>query len=387
MKLYHHAGNIKAGLFIIGVSLVIGLLAYTQFLIKNLREDNREIVRLYASLIAKVAQEDNDQNLDFIFENIIQKVKFPLIQTDTENNVQMWKNLPDNIETDEQINRFMRICDKNNNPIALTYKNEKIGEITFGYLHYGDSALISKLQIWSYIEIIAIGFFIFLGFSGFSFIRNNEKKHIWVGMARETAHQLGTPVSALLGWVQWIKDHPDKFDEIIPEMEIDLQRLEQINRRFSEMGSESEFEEFDLSIRIEKIIKYLSKRLPSLGQTVKLENDIQPGIIMRANGSLLAWSIENIIKNSIDSIDQRRGEISISLKKELNEIKIRIKDNGKGIPKKDWKNIFRPGFSTKKTGWGLGLSLANRIIQDIHKGNLRVLHSTINKGTIIEIIL
>ena len=317
MKLYHHAGNIKAGLFILGVALVIGLLAYTQLLVKSLREDNREIVRLYASLIANVVQEDNDQNLDFIFENIIQKVKFPLIQTDTENNVQMWKNLPDNIETDEQINRFMRICDKNNNPIALTYENEKIGKITFGYLHYGDSALISKLQVWSYIEIIAIGFFIFLGFSGFSFIRNNEKKHIWVGMARETAHQLGTPVSALLGWVQWIKDHPEKFDEIIPEMEIDLQRLEQINRRFSEMGSESEFEEFDLSIRIEKIIKYLSKRLPSLGQTVKLENDIQPGIIMRANGSLLAWSIENIIKNSIDSIDQRRGEISISSKKRI----------------------------------------------------------------------
>ena len=387
MKLYHHAGNIKAGLFILGVALVVGLLAYTQLLVKDLREDNREIVRLYASLIANVVKEDNDQNLDFIFENIIQKVKFPLIQTDTENNVQMWKNLPDNIETDEQINRFMRICDKNNNPIALTYENEKIGKITFGYLHYGDSALISKLQIWSYTEIIAIGFFIFLGFLGFSFIRNNEKKHIWVGMARETAHQLGTPVSALLGWVQWIKDHPDKFDEIIPEMEIDLQRLKQINRRFSEMGSESEFMEFDLSIRIEKIIKYLSKRLPSLGQTVKLENDIQPGIIMRANGSLLAWSIENIIKNSIDSIDQRRGEISISLRKELNEIKIRIKDNGKGIPKKDWKNIFRPGFSTKKAGWGLGLSLANRIIEDIHKGNLRVLNSTINKGTIIEIIL
>ena len=171
------------------------------------------------------------------------------------------------------------------------------------------------------------------------------------------------------------------------ELEIDLQRLEQINRRFSEMGSESEFEEFDLSIRIEKIIKYLSKRLPSIGKTVKLANDIQPGIVIRANGSLLAWSIENIIKNSIDSIDQRRGEINISLRKELNEIKIRIKDNGKGIPKKDWKNIFRPGFSTKKAGWGLGLSLANRIIEDIHKGNLRVLNSTINKGTIIEIIL
>ena len=387
MKLYRHTGNIKAGLFILGVCLVISLLTYTQILVNNLREDNREIVRLYASLIANVVQEENDQNLDFIFENIIRKVKFPLIQTDTENKIQMWKNLPENIETEEQIIKFMNLSDKNNDPIPLSYKDDKIGEITLGYLHYGDSAVVSRLQIWSYIEIIAIGIFIFLGFSGFSFIRNNEKKHIWVGMARETAHQLGTPVSALMGWVQWIKDHPSKTYEIIPEMEVDLQRLEQISRRFSKMGSKSDFEEFDLSIRIEKIITYLGKRLPSLGKTVELVNDIQPGIIIVANGSLLAWSIENIIRNGIDSIDKRNGKISVSLKKELNEIKIRIKDNGKGIPKKDWKNIFRPGFSTKKAGWGLGLSLASRIIEDIHNGHLKVIESSIDIGTVIEIRL
>ena len=153
------------------------------------------------------------------------------------------------------------------------------------------------------------------------------------------------------------------------------------------MGNESVFEEFDLSFRIEKIINYLRKRLPSLGKRVKIANDIQPGIVIRGNGSLLAWSIENIIKNGIDSIDKKSGEIKISLKKEYTGIKIRIKDNGKGIPKKDWKNIFRPGFSTKKTGWGLGLSLANRIIEDIHKGELLVATSAIDKGTIIEIRL
>ena len=387
MKLYRHTGNIKAGLFILGVCLIIGLLAYTQILVNNLREDNREIVRLYASLIANVVQEDNDQNLDYVFENIIRKVKFPLIQTDPDNRIQMWKNLPENIETEEQIIKFMNLSDKKNKPIPLTYKDEKIGEITFGYLHYGDSAIVSKLQIWSYVEIIAIGVFIFLGFSGFSFIRNNEKKHIWVGMARETAHQLGTPVSALMGWVEWMKEHPEKTNEIIPEIETDLERLEQIGRRFSKMGSKSDFEEFDLSIRIEKIITYLRKRLPSLGKTVELVNDIEPGIIIFANGSLLAWSIENIIRNGIDSINKSDGEIIVSLKKELNEIKIRIKDNGKGIPKKDWKNIFRPGFSTKKAGWGLGLSLASRIIEDIHNGQIRVVESSINEGTLIEIRL
>ena len=387
MRLYRHAGNIKAGLFTLGVILVICLLAYTQILVNELRKDNREIVRLYAGLIANVVKDDNDANLDFIFENIIKKVKFPLIQTDTDHNPQMWKNLPSSIQTDDARIKFMKMADRYNEPIPLTYSDSKVGEITFGYLHYGDSAMVEKLRLWSYIEIIAIGLFIFLGFSGFSFIRNNEKKHIWVGMARETAHQLGTPVSALMGWVDWLKNHPDKTEEIIPEMEADLQRLEQIGRRFSKMGSKSDFEELDLSERVEKIVNYLTKRLPSIGKKVKLVNDIQPGIFIRANGSLLAWSIENIIRNGIDAIEREDGMISISLKKDVDGIKIRIEDNGKGIPKKDWKNIFRPGFSTKQTGWGLGLSLSSRIVEEIHGGSLKVISSSIDTGTIIEISL
>ena len=387
MRLYRHAGNIKAGLFTLGVILVICLLAYTQILVNELRKDNREIVRLYAGLIANVVKDDNDANLDFIFENIIKKVKFPLIQTDTDHNPQMWKNLPSSIQTDDARVKFMKMADRYNEPIPLTYSDSKVGEITFGYLHYGDSAMVEKLRLWSYIEIIAIGLFIFLGFSGFSFIRNNEKKHIWVGMARETAHQLGTPVSALMGWVDWLKNHPDKTEEIIPEMEADLQRLEQIGRRFSKMGSKSDFEELDLSERVEKIVNYLTKRLPSIGKKVKLVNDIQPGIFIRANGSLLAWSIENIIRNGIDAIEREDGMISISLKKDVDGIKIRIEDNGKGIPKKDWKNIFRPGFSTKQTGWGLGLSLSSRIVEEIHGGSLKVMSSSFDTGTIIEISL
>ena len=387
MRLYRHAGNIKAGLFTLGVILVICLLAYTQILVNELRKDNREIVRLYAGLIANVVKDDNDANLDFIFENIIKKVKFPLIQTDTDHNPQMWKNLPSSIQTDDARIKFMKMADRYNEPIPLTYSDSKVGEITFGYLHYGDSAMVEKLRLWSYIEIIAIGLFIFLRFSGFSFIRNNEKKHIWVGMARETAHQLGTPVSALMGWVDWLKNHPDKTEEIIPEMEADLQRLEQIGRRFSKMGSKSDFEELDLSERVEKIVNYLTKRLPSIGKKVKLVNDIQPGIFIRANGSLLAWSIENIIRNGIDAIEREDGMISISLKKDVDGIKIRIEDNGKGIPKKDWKNIFRPGFSTKQTGWGLGLSLSSRIVEEIHGGSLKVISSSFDTGTIIEISL
>ena len=387
MKLYRHAGNIKAGLFILGIALVIGLLAYTQILVNQLRKDNRSIVRLYAGMIANIVQDENDTNLDYIFENIIQKVKFPLIQTDTDHNPQMWKNLPESIVTKKERKKFMKAIDDHNIPISLTYKDDTVGEINFGYLHYGDSAIVQKLQLWSYVQIVAIGLFIFLGFSGFSFIRNNEKKHIWVGMARETAHQLGTPVSALMGWIDWLKEHPEKIDEIVPEMEVDLQRLEQIGRRFSKMGTKSDFEEFDLSERIERIVDYLTRRLPSLGKKVELRNDIHPGIIILANGSLLAWSIENIIRNSIDAIERDDGKVNISLRKYDDDIKIRIQDNGRGIPKKDWKNIFRPGFSTKQAGWGLGLSLSSRIIEDIHGGQLKVLDSSNVTGTILEISL
>ena len=387
MNLYRYTGNIKAGLFIMGIGLVIGLLAYTQTLVNELRRDNREIVRLYAGLIANVVQDDNDASLDFVFENIIQKVKFPLIQTDTEHKPQMWKNLPESIQTDKERIKFMHTSDQYNEPIPLVYKDASVGEITFGFLHYGDSSIVEKLQIWTYIEILAIAVFIFLGFSGFSFIRNNEKRHIWVGMARETAHQLGTPVSALMGWVDWMKEHPEKTDEIIPEMEADLQRLEQIGRRFSKMGSKSDFEEFDLSERVERIVNYLTRRLPSLGKKVELVNDIQTGITVTANGSLLAWSIENIIRNGIDAIERDDGKVTVSLREDSDGIKIRIHDNGKGIPKKDWRNIFRPGFSTKQAGWGLGLSLSSRIVEDIHDGRLQVIDSSQQGGTTLEISL
>ena len=387
MKPYRNAGNIKSGLFILGIFLVILLLGYTRVLVNELRKENRQVVRLYASFIANIVQDDNETNLNFIFENIIKKVKFPLIQTDTNEIPQLWKNLPKNIQTETDRIRFMTLIDKNNSPIPLIYRDPNIGDITFGYLHYGDSSIVEKLKLWTYVIIVLMGIFIFIGFLGFSFIRNNEKKHIWVGMARETAHQLGTPVSALMGWVGWLKDHPQKSNEILSEIELDLQRLEQISRRFSNMGSKPHFSEFDLSIKIEKIVEYLNKRLPSLGKKVDLLNDIDPDIKIVGNGSLLAWAIENIIRNGIDAIEREDGQISISLKQASDKVKIQIHDNGIGIPKKDWKNIFRPGFSTKKTGWGLGLSLSTRIVEDIHNGSLSVVSSSMKKGTIIQISL
>ena len=382
---YHHIGNIKGGIFLIGIFLVIGLLSYTRYLSSELREDNREVVKLYAEIIAATVKDDSNTNINFIFENIIKKVRFPIIQSDQDKNPQLWTNLPENIDSDDDRFQMILSMDKINEPIPLVFDNKSSGPITFGYLHYGDSRLIQKIQIWTYIELLSIGLFIFFGFIGFSFIRNSEKQHIWVGMSRETAHQLGTPVSALLGWLDNLKDDSSNIEKIIPELESDIERLQQVSRRFSKMGSMPEMEYFDLSERVEKVLSYLNRRIPTLGKKVELVNDITPDIKIRANGTLISWAIENLIRNSIDCIDDESGLIRISMSQEEYKVKIRISDNGCGVPKKDWKNIFRPGFSTKKSGWGLGLSLCQRIINEVHNGEIYILDSNLDSGTVFEI--
>ena len=382
---YRHIGNIKGGIFLIGIFLVIGLFSYTSYLSSQLREDNREVVKLYAEIIAATVKDDSDTNIDFIFDNIIKKVKFPIIQSDRNKKPQLWTNLPLNISSSSERLKLIALMDNINTPIPLVFNDKNSGPITFGYLHYGDSKLIQKIQIWTYIELLSIGIFILFGFFGFSFIRNSEKQHIWIGLSRETAHQLGTPVSALLGWLDHLKGDNVDVGKIIPELESDIERLQQVSRRFSKMGSNPEMEYFDLSERVEGVLDYLSRRIPTLGKKVELINDIDSDIEIKANGTLISWAIENLIRNSIDSIIDESGVIRISLTKDNNRVKIRISDNGCGVPKKDWKNIFRPGFSTKRSGWGLGLSLCQRIINEVHSGNIYILKSSEDTGTIFEI--
>ena len=382
---YRHIGNIKGGIFLIGILLVIGLFSYTSHLSSQLREDNRQIVKLYAEIIAATVKDDSNNNIDFVFDNIIKKVKFPIIQSDRNKVPQLWTNLPTDISSMSDRHTLLVSMDKINNPIPLIFNDKVSGPITFGYLHYGDSKLIQKIQIWTYIELLSIGIFVLFGFFGFSFIRNSEKQHIWIGLSRETAHQLGTPVSALLGWLDLLKNDNASVKKIIPELESDIERLEQVSRRFSKMGSNPEIEYFDLSKRVEDVLNYLNRRIPTLGKKVELINDIEKNISIKANGTLISWAIENLIRNSIDSITDDSGLIRISMNQGYNNVKIRISDNGCGVPKKDWKNIFRPGFSTKKSGWGLGLSLCQRIINEVHKGSIYILESNKGAGTVFEI--
>ena len=384
---YRYVGNIKGFIFLVGVFLVIGLFSYTGFLSRELREDNREVVKLYAEIIAGAVNDDSNSNIDFIFENIIKKVKFPIIQSDTKKNPQLWTNLPKEVNTYEERISFIKSMDVINEPIPLVYFDQESEPITFGFLHYGDSSLIQKIKIWTYVEILSIGLFICIGFFGFSYIRHSEKQNIWIGLSREAAHQLGTPVSALLGWLDYLKYEKTDIEKIIPEIESDIDRLQQVNRRFSKMGSKPEVEYFNLSKRISSTLEYLEKRMPSLGGKVILVNKIDPDVKIKANGTLISWAVENLIRNGIDAINKENGKIEVALKQDVHYVKIHITDNGCGIPKKDWKNIFRPGFTTKNSGWGLGLSLCERIINDVHGGKVSVLASSISEGTTFEIAI
>ena len=386
MNNYRANANIKLGLFIFGLLLILGLIVYSNFLVNQLRSDNREIVKMYSEIIAKTVNEDSDTNLNFVFDEIIKKIQFPIIYSDIENNPIYYKNI--DVESLDELTKPIESMDLQNKPIPISFSDAALEEdILLGYLHYGDSNLIQRIRWLPFIQISVVGLFIFVGFIGFNSIKNNEKRNIWVGMARETAHQLGTPVSALMGWLDRIKNHPNETDAVLDEMQSDLNRLEQISDRFSKMSSKSDLEKISLKTLIEQQTVYLQKRLPSLGKDIELLVSTSDNINILGNRTLLGWAIENVIRNGIDSIKRENGKVELSLIDAEKFALIHIKDNGVGILKKDWKNIFRPGFSTKKIGWGLGLSLVKRIIHDIHAGQIKILSSNPNEGTVFEIRL
>ena len=384
MDLLKHSSNIKAALFLLGFILVIFLFTYTQGIVNELRKDNGEIVKLYAEIIAQTISDENDTNLDFVFDEIIQKAQFPIIYSNNKKDPVYSKN----INTDKsKLRRIQSTMDEQNEAIPLRYTNPQTNEIILiGYLHYGDSSQIEKLKWLPFIEIGAITLFILLGFISFSIIRNSEKRNIWVGMARETAHQLGTPISSLMGWLEWMKNKPNDQEKIIDDISLDLERLQQVSDRFSKMGSETKIEEVHLSNIVDNIVLYFNRRIPSMGKSIIIENQLESDLKIRANGILISWAIENVVKNAIDALDNE-GIISLKSKFEKKSIIIVIEDSGKGISRKNWKNIFRPGFSTKEQGWGLGLSLTSRIINEIHGGSIYVSQSKPGKGSTIEISL
>jgi len=274
MNSYQSAGRIKAIFFIFGIILVLGALVYTQSLVNRLRDDVREYLNFYADVFAEEATDFNNTDSEFLFEEIIQGIDLPLIISSQKFSApNAWKNIgiPPGSPSEEQLEEILEIMgemDEANEPIPLLFE-----DIVLGYIHYGDSQVIKELQWLPYIEIAVVALFIFIGFTGYQTIRKSEQRLLWIGMARETAHQLGTPISSLLGWAALLneKELSEDFQDIVSSMQQDIHRLEQVASRFSEISGREHFVKTNLQDIIDKVVQYMQRRLPQTGKNISLE--------------------------------------------------------------------------------------------------------------------
>jgi len=266
-----------------------------------------------------------------------------------------------------------------NDPIVITLPDS--GK---SYIYYMDSALMTRIMYYPYVMFTVIGVFLFIAYFLFSTARKSEQNLVWIGMSKETAHQLGTPLSSLMAWTELLKMKGESEEELV-EIEKDIKRLEDITERFSKIGSPAKLEPQNLIPVIYETIAYLIPRTSSkVKYHINLPADKE--VILPLNKQLFEWVVENLCKNSVDAMNGQ-GHISIHIEEANNHVNIDFEDTGKGIPKSRFKTIFNPGFSSKKRGWGLGLSLAKRIISDYHKGKIFVKSSVIDKGTVIRVVL
>ena len=260
------------------------------------------------------------------------------------------------------------------------------------YVYYGESELIVGLRWFPYVQLLFVALFVMLGYFGFSHNRRSEQSSLWVGMAKEAAHQLGTPISSLMGWLEYLryqeKTNPEESSEkTYEEIEIDIARLRRVAARFSDIGSLPKLDPQPIAPVIENTASYIERRIPQKGTFIKLNVTVEPDYSVQLNAELFEWVIENLLKNALDSLESDHGSIGITASSVDGMIRIDVSDTGKGIDRRDWKNVFRPGFSTKKRGWGLGLSLAKRIVEDYHGGVLSLYTSRPGHGTTFRIEL
>lgn len=375
-------------------SLIIGIASvlYTNSIVEELKEREERYIELFAKTQEYTSDPDNSENLIFIFQEIVTpNNSIPVIVVDADGNPSIYRNIDiDSSKHDEEerkkiLKKELKIMEQEYEPITISWTGSN-DPSDFQYIYYRNSDLIYRLRYYPYIQLSVIAAFVFFGYVSFSYSRKAEQNQVWVGLAKETAHQLGTPLSSLMAWLEIMKIDDDiKDKEVVTELEKDISKLELITSRFSSIGSIPVLREENISKIIEQTVNYLKKRT---SKKVNLYFECKDDLITAdINKPLFDWVIENLCKNAIDAMSGE-GEITITLKEgKYGDALIDVKDTGKGIPSSKIKEIFQPGFSTKKRGWGLGLTLAKRIIENYHNGKISVKESILNKGTTFRIIL
>ena len=388
--------HLKLFLGVIALGIIVTGMLFTNSLVDEIIERERNILELNAKIYEKVL-DPNPNNIDyiFLFDAIAPTITSPMIFTDELDEPQeSYEDFSTNIDidtswTNDETREFMRAYVKemaeNYDPILVKDHTGKVIQ----KLYYTHSALVDQLRYFPVIAFLIFVVFIVIGYFAFSTLRDNEQSKVWVGMSKEAAHQLGTPLSSMLAWLEilkYSKDDPEQVIATVEEMERDVNRLNKIAVRFSKIGSTPEKSLVKLNELIEDVCVYFDVRLPHLGKKVELIRKLDSEVCAEVNTDLIAWVFENLFKNAAEAIESNHGSIYIELDGgSMKKAVIYVRDTGKGMPKNMRRKIFFPGFTTKKRGWGLGLSLTKRIVEEYHQGKIYVKESEIGKGTTFAI--
>lgn len=364
---------------IIAVSFTIVLLilwnTYTFFVF--FKDEERAKMEYWAEAQNVVMTSDLDADLSLPQTILSHNTTIPIILTDEKGNIISANNVDEMVLKDKALARRMLLkLKKENDPIVTEYVKGK-----FQYIYYGDSSLLNKLKYYPIALVLIIVLFGGVVYNYYRSTKMATQNKLWAGMAKETAHQIGTPLSSLIGWLEIMK--ADNVDETtIAEIEKDINRLQTITDRFSKIGSEPALAMLDVVAETAESYDYLKSRFG--GQVSFSFHAPKHAIMVSLNQALHSWTVENLIKNAIDAM-RGRGRLTVRIEEDAKFVKILVSDTGKGIPKKQFTRVFEPGFTTKKRGWGLGLSLTKRIVEDYHKGKIKVLHSEVGKGTTMQV--
>jgi len=370
----------KLLLFIAAVIIGIASLGYTNQLVNKIsREEKRNAELLAEALTQIINAKSDDANLNFYTRVIEGNETVPVIVVDSLNQILFTRNLDSaRLQNPRYVERKLRQMKDNSEPIVifLTASEKQ-------YLYFSKSIILTQLAYYPYIQFFIIFLFILVAYFAFNTSMKSEQNLLWVSLSKETAHQLGTPISSLMAWVEMMKIR--KGDgEMLAELEKDVNRLEKITERFSKIGAKPALVKDNVITVIMAAVTYLRSR--SSGK-IRINLSLPTyEVVLPLNAALFEWVIENLCKNAIDALNGQ-GQIEIALTDYTQVIYIDIRDTGKGIPKSMFKTIFKPGFTTKNKGWGLGLSLAKRIVEDYHNGKIFVHQSELNKGSVIRIVL
>lgn len=388
LAFYNRDTWLKVAFFGICVFMAGFSLYFTDGLVSKLEEREKQQIELYAETIRYVMTSDENADINFFFERI-KKINenntIPVIWKDGSGhlnsiNIAMSESL---LIEEKQVllqSKLKEIIAENNKPIEMDMGFQK------EYIYYGNSKLLKLLRYYPLSQLLVVLIIGFLGYIFFSYSRRAEQNRVWVGLAKETAHQLGTPLSSLTAWVEILRNEPTINPEIVIELSKDIQRLETITTRFSNIGSMPILKKEDLEEVISSFINYLKIRI-STKVHIEIKSALIPNQVANVNKYLFEWVIENICKNAVDAMGGT-GDMVIYLHEgKNNQLYIDISDTGKGIPTSNLSKVFSPGFSTKKRGWGLGLTLAKRIVENYHEGKLSIKSSELNKGTTFRISL